>query len=118
MSSVSVEPFVIAVNESDARLRKAAHGGSKIIGYFCTYTLGNIYSAQLYNAAEKELGNLEDMFRKGEYQSLFKWLNEKIHHQGRRYHPKDLVEFATGEKPDPNYLIGYLKRKYGKLYRF
>ncbi len=38
MSSVSVEPFVIALNESDARLRKAAREGSKSIGYFCTYT--------------------------------------------------------------------------------
>ncbi|MEA3471677.1 MAG: 2-hydroxyacyl-CoA dehydratase family protein [Thermodesulfobacteriota bacterium] len=38
MSSVSVEPFVSALNESENRFREVAGKGKKIIGYFCTYT--------------------------------------------------------------------------------
>jgi benzoyl-CoA reductase/2-hydroxyglutaryl-CoA dehydratase subunit BcrC/BadD/HgdB len=38
MSSVSVEPFVCALSESEDRLRELAGNGKKIVGYFCTYT--------------------------------------------------------------------------------
>ena len=41
-----------------------AFGG---IGYFPTYTLGNLYAAQLMDAAKRDLGeSLDDDFRRGE----------------------------------------------------
>ena len=89
-------------------------GGS--IGYFPTYTLGNMYAAQFYAAAERELGSLEIYFENGEFTPLFEWLKSNIHQHGRRYYPKDLIVQVTGEELNPNYLIDYLDSKYETIY--
>lgn len=92
-----------------------SHGS---FGYFPTYTLGNLYSAQFFAAADKELGGLEGKFEKGEFAPLKKWLNEKIHAQGQRYRAGDLCVKATGQPLSTEFFLGYLKGKFGKLYGF
>jgi len=92
------------------------HWSAGLIGYFPTYSLGNLYAAQLFAAAQKDLGNLADMFRKGEFAPLLGWLREKIHQQGRRLGAVELVEEATGEAPDPSYLMNHLSEKLLPLY--
>src|SRR5205823_7719343 len=66
------------------------------IGYFPTYTLGNLYSAQLMEAARRDLAGLETDFRQGEFQRLKGWLNEKIHRPGQRYRAGELCRRVTG----------------------
>ncbi|MBM3302726.1 MAG: carboxypeptidase M32, partial [Deltaproteobacteria bacterium] len=90
-------------------------GGS--IGYFPTYTLGNINAAQFFHQASAELDDLEAVLRQGEFRQLLEWLRANIHSQGSRYMPRDLVRHVTGEDPNPEYLIRYLERKYSELYR-
>ncbi len=92
------------------------HWSAGLIGYFPTYSLGNLYGAQFFRQAEKDLGNLEAQFAKGEFAPLLNWTREKIHHQGSRYWPRDLLKNVTGEDLNPEYLIGYLNAKYGGLY--
>jgi carboxypeptidase Taq len=92
------------------------HWSGGAIGYFPTYTLGNLYAAQFYAKAQEELGNLESLVEAGELLPLRDWLRRKIHSQGRRYLPKDLARAVTGESLNPRYLIEYLNRKYGDLY--
>ena len=53
---------------------------------------------------------------RGDFTPLREWLRDKIHSQGSRYLPKDLVKEVTGENMNPRYLIDYLERKYGDLY--
>lgn len=89
-------------------------GGS--IGYFPTYTLGNLYAAQIMERAQKDLGNLFFQFEAGDFEVLLKWLRVNIHSQGSRYLPRQLVREVTGESPNPRYLIDYLERKYSLLY--
>ncbi|MEM5789406.1 MAG: carboxypeptidase M32 [Syntrophobacteraceae bacterium] len=89
-------------------------GGS--IGYFPSYALGNIYAAQFYDKAARDLGDPEHTFASGDFSSFLGWFREKIHSEGSRYLPRSLVKAATGEELDPKYLIGYLNRKYGELY--
>jgi carboxypeptidase Taq len=89
-------------------------GGS--IGYFPTYTLGNLYGAQFFAKAHADLGDLEAQFERGEFSPLLGWLREKIHSQGSRYLPRDLLRVVTDEDLEPRYLIEYLERKYGDLY--
>jgi carboxypeptidase Taq len=86
------------------------------IGYFPTYTLGNLYAAQFMNAAKKDLGDLSVMYARGEFLPLKAWLNDKIHQQGRRYLPGDLCERITGEPLTHNAFVAYLQEKYGQLY--
>lgn len=92
------------------------HWSSGAFGYFPTYTLGNLYAAQFYHCAEQDLGNLEDHFRKGEFEPLLHWLRQNIHSEGRRYRSRDLMRKVTGEDLNPRYLLSYLESKYGELY--
>lgn len=92
------------------------HWAAGLLGYFPTYTLGNIYSAQLFAAARAELPGLDASFARGDYVELLSWLRDKVHRHGRRYRPVSLIERAVGTKPDHRPLIHALKEKYGELY--
>jgi carboxypeptidase Taq len=92
------------------------HWSAGLIGYFPTYTLGNIYAAQLYEAARAELGGLDDAFARGDFHGLLGWLREKVHRQGQRHRPATLIERVTGSRPDYRPLIEGLRRKYSELY--
>lgn len=88
------------------------------IGYFPTYTLGNLYAAQLMEAARRDLGesDLEADFRRGDFSRLKSWLNDKVHRPGRRWSAQELCRRVTGEHLRPQPLLHYLKRKYEPLY--
>lgn len=94
------------------------HWSSGAIGYFPTYTLGNLYAAQFYRQAEGELGGVREYFRTGDFEPLLQWLRRNIHSQGSRFHPRELLRRVTGEELDPQILLSYLEVKYAKLYGF
>jgi carboxypeptidase Taq len=89
------------------------HWAEGVIGYFPTYSLGNIYAAQLFAAAEKQVGPLEESFARGDFQTLRDWLREHVHRHGRRWPVAALVERATGKTLDPADLVESLTRRYG-----
>jgi len=92
------------------------HWGAGLIGYFPTYTLGNLYSAQFFAKAREDLGNLDKQFERGQFDLLLDWLREKIHKHGQRYRAEELVKEVTGNPLSHSYLIEYLKEKYSALY--
>jgi len=59
---------------------------------------------------------MENEIAKGNLAPIKRWLNEKIHQQGKRYTPEELVRKITGEGLNPDHFIGYLKAKYGEIY--
>jgi carboxypeptidase Taq len=86
------------------------------LGYFPTYTLGNLYAAQFMDQARSDLPGLDDDFRRGDFQRLKGWLNQKIHRPGRRWRANDLCQQVTGQPLSHVPLIQSLKRKYRELY--
>ncbi len=92
------------------------HWSAGLVGYFPTYTLGNVYAAQLYAKADADLGGLDAQFARGEYRGLLEWLRDKVHGQGQRFRPAELIEHVTGSKPDHRPLIASLRRKYAELH--
>ena len=92
------------------------HWSGGAIGYFPTYSLGNLYAAQFYAQAKKELGDLDSMFEQGEFAPLLHWLRKKIHSQGSRFLARELAKEVTGEDLNPRYMIDYLNAKYAELY--
>ncbi|RJP24312.1 MAG: carboxypeptidase M32 [Deltaproteobacteria bacterium] len=90
-----------------------AHGS---IGYFPTYTLGNILSAQFYREAVKSHPSIPDEIEKGEFGTLLAWLRKNIHGHGTRYLPGELVQAITGRGIDTAPYVEYLEGKYGELY--
>ncbi len=86
------------------------------IGYFPTYTLGNLYAAQFMDQARRDLGNLDEDFRRGHFGRLKGWLNEKIHRPGQRLRAGALCKQVTGQPLTHQALIAYLRKKYEPLY--
>ena len=88
------------------------HWAEGMIGYFPTYSLGNVYAAQLHAAAERDVGPLEDAFARGDFSGLNRWLRENVHRHGMRYRAGAIVERTTGSVPDPSALIDSLSSRY------
>ncbi len=102
----------------DARgVLQDVHWSAGLFGYFPSYALGNLYSAQLYEAAKRDLPGLEDGFRRGEFAPLRAWLNERVHRRGATLTAQEIVRQATGAAPDAACFISYLETKYGEIYR-
>jgi len=86
------------------------------IGYFSTYALGNLVSAQLWEKINKNIRNLDDQIRQGNFSELLGWLREKVHIYGHKYDPQDLVYKVTGSKIAPEPYVRYLTKKYSEIY--
>ncbi|MEZ6138074.1 MAG: carboxypeptidase M32 [Pirellulaceae bacterium] len=92
------------------------HWSAGLVGYFPTYTLGNLYAAQLMQAAERDLGDLPRMIAVGEFSPLLEWLRVKIHAHGFCYHPGQLIKNAVGQELSAQPLVDYLSGKLIPLY--
>ncbi|MEW6046451.1 MAG: carboxypeptidase M32 [Bacillota bacterium] len=92
------------------------HWSHASIGYFPTYTLGNILSVQFYEQACRERPGIEEGISRGDFTPLLSWLREKIHVHGAKLKPKELVQLVTGGPMRVDPYVAYLKRKYGELY--
>ncbi|MCB1179839.1 MAG: carboxypeptidase M32 [Leptospiraceae bacterium] len=106
------EYFDLTIENDAEGVLQDVHWSGGAFGYFPTYTLGNIYSAQLFNAFFNTHQNFwDDVSSRGDFSSLVKWLDKKVHSQGRIYSPSDLIKHATGHEPDSQHLVKYLKNK-------
>lgn len=85
-------------------------------GYFPTYALGNLYGAQIYNEALKEMPNLAEDFKKGEFRNLLDYLNENVYQFGKIYRPSDLIKRISGEELNPDYFIKRIEEKFYPIY--
>lgn len=92
------------------------HWGAGLFGYFPTYTLGNVFAAQLFARAEEDLGSLDEAFARGDFAGLLEWLRTHVYRQGSRYRAAELIERVTGSPPDHRPLVRALRRKYGALH--
>ena len=92
------------------------HWSMGAIGYFPTYTLGNLYAAQFWTTIRDQLPELDDQLRRGEFAPLTAWLRENIHAHGRRYTAPELCERITGRPLSHEPLLGYLEGKLRAIY--
>jgi carboxypeptidase Taq len=86
------------------------------IGYFPTYTLGNLYAAQLWEATLRDLPDLPQQIAAGKTAPLLEWMRSHIHVHGSRWEPEELVQRASGAEPGAEAFVRYLKAKFGELY--
>ena len=86
------------------------HWSIGAIGYFATYTLGNLISAQLWNAfGRAQSGSRRTRSRAGDFSPLLAWLRTNVHQFGRKYQPQELVQRVTGSRIDPEPYLQYLE---------
>jgi carboxypeptidase Taq len=88
------------------------HWSKGMLGYFPTYTLGNLNASQLMRRAALDLPALEAELARGEYRVLREWLREKIHRQGLRHPPAELMRHVTGEPTRSVCHLDFLRKKF------
>ncbi len=106
---------ITPANDAEGCLQDIHWSGGGL-GYFPTYALGNMYAAQLFVTARKDLGDLDARFAKGEFVPLREWLREHVHRLGRQYLPGKLIEKITGKPLSHEPLVAHLKSKFEPLY--
>ena len=92
------------------------HWSNATLGYFPTYTLGNVLSVQFFNAALAAHPTIYDDMEQGNFEQLHGWLRDNIYQHGRKYTPKELVQRITGGSLNATPYITYLKDKFTELY--
>jgi carboxypeptidase Taq len=94
------------------------HWSGGMVGYFSTYALGNLISGQLWECINKDIPDLPEQIRRGEFGALRAWLSEKVHQHGSKFEPQEMVQRITGSKIDPAPYLRYLTEKYSAIYGF
>jgi carboxypeptidase Taq len=104
--------FGLKVEDDAKGCLQDIHWSIGLMGYFPTYTLGNLNAAQLMHQAFADCPSLETELARGEYGTLLKWLREKVHRHGMRYQPQELMRHATGEGTNIAAHLASLRKKY------
>jgi len=103
-------------NDAEGALQDI-HWSHGSFGYFPTYTLGNLYSAQFFHTAKKQIDGLENKIGQGELLPLKNWLNKEIHWVGKMESAATIVQRVTGEPLNARYFVDYLWGKYGEIFK-
>jgi len=92
------------------------HWSGGALGYFPTYSLGNLISVQLFDKARADIPGLLDQIRTGQYGELLNWLRQNVHRHGRKYSPPELVKRVTGVDLTATNYVAYIKTKFSEIY--
>lgn len=112
------ELFGVTPRDDVEGVLQDVHWSMGSFGYFPTYAIGTIYSAQLYNQLIKEHPHIEEQIEKGNFDKIRGWLNENVHKHGSMYLADDIIKKVCGEGLNPEVYVRYLNEKYGKIYGF
>jgi carboxypeptidase Taq len=106
---------VLPGNDAEGVLQDV-HWSSGLIGYFPTYSLGNLISVQLFEKAKSQHPQISQEIEKGEFATLLGWLRRNVHAHGKKFLPADLIERATGGPLQAQPYLTYLTEKYSEIY--
>jgi carboxypeptidase Taq len=112
-----MEEYLGIVPENDALgVLQDTHWAIGYFGYFPAYTVGNVLSVQLFEAAVERRPEILPEMERGEFGTLLAWMRENVHRHGKKYEPDTLIERATGRPPDTGPYLRYLGTKFGEIY--
>ncbi len=88
------------------------HWAGGQIGYFSTYLLGTVMSVQIWEAARRDLPDLDERVGRGEFAPLREWLGAHVHALGRRWPSQETLRRATGSTIQAGPYLAYLRAKF------
>ena len=105
-------------NDSEGCLQDV-HWSEGQFGYFPSYLLGHLISAQLAEAMAIRLQEdgiqeeepIEACIRDSKESTLLSWLRREVHIHGRKMNAEDLVKQVTGTPLSSSAFLNYLKKK-------
>ena len=109
--------FGFAVDKPANGVLQDVHWSVGAIGYFATYSLGNLYAGCLDQAMRKALPDLDTSLAAGDARPATHWLRENVQHYGGLFTPVEVITRACGQAPSEAPLLDYLETKFRALYR-
>jgi carboxypeptidase Taq len=107
---------ITPANDSEGVLQDV-HWSGGAFGYFPSYSLGNMYGAQMMDVARRKLPNLDEQIAAGQLLTLKEWLTEQVYQYGKLLQPAEIIERISGQPLQSSYLCDYLENKYREIYR-
>jgi carboxypeptidase Taq len=111
------EYFGVTPPDDSVGCLQDVHWSRGSIGYFPTYTYGNLIGVQIWNKLVDEVENVDELISTGNYRPILDWLIERVYGYGRLMHPKELFEHITGEAMSAKPWMTYATKKYSEIYR-
>ena len=105
---------VTPANDAEGCLQDV-HWSEGLFGYFPSYALGHLISAQLSETLEQELGPIEALLEAGRDGDLGQWLQQRVYPLGRSVNAAELVEQVSGQSLSPEPFERYLRQKLERL---
>jgi carboxypeptidase Taq len=112
-----MQEYLGVVPKDDAHgVLQDIHWAGGLVGYFPTYALGNVISAQVWETINKEIPDLDEQISRGDFKPLLSWLRGNIHVHGAKFETQELVKKVTGSAIDPQPYLRYLRTKFTEIY--
>jgi carboxypeptidase Taq len=107
---------IAPTNDKDGVLQDIHWYAGAVGGAFQGYTIGNIMSAQIYEAALTHDSSIAPAIARGDYKPLLTWLQKHLYATGRRYDAPTTLKRVTGQELSIEPYFRYLNSKYAELY--
>ncbi len=115
--NAKMEEYLGVTPPDDARgCLQDVHWSMGSIGYFPTYTMGNLLSFQFLAAMQQDLPETDALIAEGRFEPILRWLQEKIYQKGSSVPPKELVLQVTGKPMGASDYLAGICRKYEDIY--
>lgn len=108
--------FGVAVDRPSDGVLQDVHWPVGLIGYFPTYTLGNVYAGCLAKAMRADLPDLDTGLARGDASAATGWLRDRLQRHGGLKEPRDTIAAACGFAPDEDPLLDYIETKFSEIY--
>jgi carboxypeptidase Taq len=108
--------FGVAVDKPSNGCLQDVHWSVGAIGYFPTYSLGNVYAGCLHKALRADLPDLDAALAQGDTRPATAWLREKLQRHGGLREPRETVAVACGFEPSEEPLLDYIEAKFAEIY--
>ncbi len=92
------------------------HWSQAAMGYFPTYTLGNLLAAQLYGAALTQRPSIAREVESGNFAGLLDWMRTHVHNHGSKWNAFELVDAELGQQLTAEPFLNYLESKFLAIY--
>ncbi len=108
--------FGFAVDKPSNGCLQDVHWSVGLMGYFPTYSLGNVYAGCLHAALRADRPELDSELARGDLSGATTWLRDKVQRHGALMSPRETIRAACGAAPSEAPLLDYLEAKFGALY--
>ncbi len=115
--NAKMEEYLGIVPPNDAQgVLQDIHWSQAYLGYFPTYSLGNLMSAQLFKQATQDIPTLARQIESGQFGELLSWLRTNVHRHGRKFTSTELLERITQKPLEAQSYLEYIREKYSDIY--